>query len=86
MDYYKGREIPQSMSKAGCPYDNAPMEPFYNTFKNEPINQNKFESADSLDKADATKIANYRLTFWIDLREYSTENETRQMLEIQNRL
>ncbi len=23
------------MSKAGCPYDNAPMERFYNTLKNE---------------------------------------------------
>lgn len=28
-------EIRQSMSKAGCPYDNAPMERYYNTLKNE---------------------------------------------------
>jgi putative transposase len=27
--------ITQSMSRAGCPYDNAPMERFYNTLKNE---------------------------------------------------
>lgn len=27
--------IQQSMSRAGCPYDNAPMERFYNTFKHE---------------------------------------------------
>ena len=27
----------QSMSKAGCPYDNAPMERYYNTLKNELI-------------------------------------------------
>jgi transposase InsO family protein len=27
--------IIQSMSRAGCPYDNAPMERFYNTLKNE---------------------------------------------------
>lgn len=38
------------------------------------------------DKADALKIANYGLTFWMDLREYYAEDETRQMLKIQNRL
>ena len=30
--------ITQSMSKAGCPDDNAPMERYYNTLKNEFIN------------------------------------------------
>ena len=38
------------------------------------------------DKADALKIANYGLTFWMDLRAYSTEDETRQMLKLQSRL
>lgn len=38
------------------------------------------------DKADALKIANYALTYWSDLREYSAEDETRQMLKIQSRL
>ncbi|MCD7918840.1 MAG: IS110 family transposase [Clostridiales bacterium] len=38
------------------------------------------------DKADALKIANYGLTFWPDLREYSAEDETRQMLKMQSRL
>lgn len=38
------------------------------------------------DKADALKIANYALTFWRDLRDYSPEDETRQMLKIQSRL
>lgn len=27
--------LQQSMSEAGCPYDNAPMERYFNTFKNE---------------------------------------------------
>ena len=27
--------VTQSMSKAGCPYDNAPMERYFNTLKNE---------------------------------------------------
>lgn len=34
VDYCKSNGIIQSMSKAGCPYDNAPMERFYNTLKN----------------------------------------------------
>lgn len=38
------------------------------------------------DRADALKIANYGLTFWVELREYSAEDETRQMLKIQSRL
>ena len=51
VDYCKKRGIRQSMSKAGCPYDNAPMERFYNTFKNELIYPNSFSSAESLDEA-----------------------------------
>lgn len=38
------------------------------------------------DKADSLKIANYGLTFWTDLREYSQEDETRQLLRLQTRL
>ena len=38
------------------------------------------------DRADAMKIANYGLTFWIDLQEYTGEDENRQLLKIQSRL
>ncbi|MDE6589208.1 MAG: IS110 family transposase, partial [Oscillospiraceae bacterium] len=38
------------------------------------------------DKADSMKIANYALAFWQDLREYSAEDETRQLLKTQSRL
>lgn len=38
------------------------------------------------DKADALKIANYALTFWADLHEYSLEDENRQLLKAQSRL
>lgn len=31
----QSQHVQQSMSKAGCPYDNAPMERFFNTYKNE---------------------------------------------------
>ena len=37
------------------------------------------------DKADALKIANYGLTFWHELKGYSAEDETRQLLKIQSR-
>lgn len=43
--YCKKSGIRQSMSKAGCPYDNVPVEHFYNTFKNELIYPNSFSSA-----------------------------------------
>jgi len=39
------------MSKAGCPYDNAPMERFYKSFKTELIYLNTFENDEQLDKA-----------------------------------
>ena len=38
------------------------------------------------DKADSMKIASYALAFWQELREYSAEDETRQLLKTQSRL
>ena len=49
--YCESKGICQSMSKAGCPYDNAPMERFYNTLKNELIYPNHFYDEASLDEA-----------------------------------
>ena len=43
--------ITQSMSHAGCPYDNAPMERYYNTLKQELINQYYFHTDQELDHA-----------------------------------
>ena len=40
--------ITQSMSKAGCPYDNAPMERYYNSLKEELINRYYFRTDDEL--------------------------------------
>jgi len=37
-DFCQNMNIQQSMSRAGCPYDNAPMERYYNTLKNEHVN------------------------------------------------
>lgn len=49
--FCNSKEIKQSMSKAGCPYDNAPIERFYNTFKNELINQYTFNDDETLNRA-----------------------------------
>ena len=40
--------VQQSMSRAGCPYDNAPMERLYNTLKNEYFNLRKFKTVEQL--------------------------------------
>jgi transposase InsO family protein len=39
------------MSKAGYPYDNAPMERYYNTLKNELIYLHYYHSDEELDTA-----------------------------------
>ena len=49
-DFCSKNKVQQSMSRAGCPYDNAPMERFYNTFKNEFYNIYSFTSDSDLDK------------------------------------
>ncbi len=43
--------ITQSMSRAGCPYDNAPMERYYNTLKAELVNQYNFQIDEELSRA-----------------------------------
>ena len=39
------------MSKAGYPYDNAPMERYFNTLKNECINLYEYETEEALYQA-----------------------------------
>ena len=36
--------------RAGCPYDNAPMERFFNTLKNEYVYHHRFQSAEAMDE------------------------------------
>lgn len=49
-DFCGGNHVQQSMSRTGCPYDNAPMERFYNTLKNEYFNLFTFNSSDELNQ------------------------------------
>ncbi len=46
--YCREHGITQSMSAAGCPYDNAPMERYYNTFKAELINRFNYRTDEEL--------------------------------------
>ena len=43
--------VTQSMSKAGYPYDNAPMERYFNTLKNECTNLYEFKTEEELYQA-----------------------------------
>jgi transposase InsO family protein len=48
-EFCSNARIQQSMSRAGCPYDNAPMERYYNTLKNEHTNLFSFKTKEDLD-------------------------------------
>lgn len=50
-DFCTDSFVQQSMSRAGCPYDNAPMERYYNTLKHEHTNLFSFKSKADLDKS-----------------------------------
>lgn len=48
VEFCESSHITQSMSKAGYPYDNAPMERYFNTLKNECTNLYEFRTEDEL--------------------------------------
>lgn len=50
-EYCESVHITQSMSKAGYPYDNAPMERYFNTLKNECTNLYGFRGEEELYQA-----------------------------------
>lgn len=58
-EFCEGKGIQQSMSKAGCPYDNSPMESFYGTFKSEFIRQNRFETDQELNESTLDYVYGY---------------------------
>ena len=48
IEYCESARITQSMSKAGYPYDNAPMERYFNTLKNDLIYQHNYHTEKEL--------------------------------------
>lgn len=51
VEFCESVHVTQSMSKAGYPYDNAPMERYFNTLKNECINLYEYDEEDALYQA-----------------------------------
>lgn len=48
VEFCKSAGVTQSMSKAGYPYDNAPMERYFNTLKNELIYEHSYRTENEL--------------------------------------
>ena len=48
VEFCESVHVTQSMSKAGSPYDNAPMERYFNTLKNECTNLYDFQTEEAL--------------------------------------
>lgn len=58
-EYCSNNNITQSMSKAGCPYDNSCMESFYGTFKGEFIWKHQFETDEILNQQTMDYVYGY---------------------------
>ena len=65
------------MSKAGCPYDNAPMERFYNTFKSNFYNVTSFSNVEMMDELTAKYINRYNYVRSHSYNNYLTPMEAR---------
>lgn len=65
------------MSKAGCPYDNAPMERFYNTFKSNFYNITSFSNVEMMDKLTIKYINWYNYVRPHSYNNYLTPMEAR---------
>jgi putative transposase len=78
IDFCSENGITQSMSKAGCPYDNAVMERYFNSLKNELIYHHSYKTEKELDAA----VEYYAYVFYNNLRpnsaiDYQTPYEKR---------
>ena len=69
-DYCSDHNITQSMSRAGCPYDNAPMERYFNTLKSELIYHHSYTCEDKL----FADIDDYVLLWYNSVRPHSFNN------------
>ena len=67
IQFCKEHGVIQSMSKPGYPYDNAPMERYYNTLKAELINLRSFATEESL----YTEVNAYAYGWYNNLRPHS---------------
>ena len=66
-DFCEAQELTQSMNKAGCPYDNAPMERYFNTLKNEEFYLHEYHDEESLYRA----VEHFAYTTYNHVRPHS---------------
>ena len=77
-EFCESMNITQSMSKAGYPYDNAPMERYFNTLKNECTNLYEFETEEALYQAvDDFSYVEYNYVRPHSYNGYATPHEAR---------
>ena len=66
------------MSKVGYPYDNAPMERYFNTLKNECTNLHEFKTEEALYRAvEEFAYVEYNYVRPHNFNGYATPNEAR---------
>ena len=70
IEFCESSGITQSMSKAGCPYDNSPMERYYNTLKNERLNLHYYHTDEELN----TSIEEFAYVWYNHVRPHSYNN------------
>lgn len=68
--FCSSNNIIQSMSRAGCPYDNAPMERYYNTLKAELINHYYFRTDGELNRA----VSEFAYKWYNQVRPHAYNN------------
>ncbi len=66
-EFCVNNNLQQSMSKAGCPYDNAPMERYFNTFKNEFLYLFNFKTDEILNST----VYDFAYTWYNHVRPHS---------------
>ena len=77
-EFCKENNVTQSMSKAGYPYDNAPMQRYFNTLKNECINLYEFKTEEALYKAVSDfAYVEYNYVRAHSYNNYATPHEAR---------
>jgi len=69
-DFCKAAGITQNMSKAGYPYDNAPMKRYFNSLKNELIYFYHYRTEEALYSA----VENYAYVYYNNMRPHSANN------------
>ena len=75
--FCNNRKIRQSMSRAGYPYDNAPMERYFNTLKTELLNVHEYSK-----EKDLYKAINDFAYIWYNQNRTHTYNNHRTPYEV----